>query len=151
MLKRIFLLALCALCTGTANARLGETLDQCKARYGEPIPIYTADAYDLFDTYLFSKGAYRISIVFIDGVAIQIVYRKDLGSRLNDLEVKNLLNLQGPGWTQWKEDSWYNDTMYAIYMGHNDERWSLTIETYHGLDLIKAALAQEAQKSQEGL
>ena len=52
-----------------AQCRIGETLEECKTRYGKPVEIKK-------DTALFFKNGMTVSAHFIDGKVDQITYYK---------------------------------------------------------------------------
>ena len=52
-----------------ARGRIGETLDECKARYGTPVSIQK-------DAALFLKNGLTVSVHFIAGKVDQIIYYK---------------------------------------------------------------------------
>jgi hypothetical protein len=52
-----------------AQCRIGETLEECKTRYGKPVEIKK-------DTALFFKNGMSVSAHFIDGKVDQITYYK---------------------------------------------------------------------------
>ena len=97
----------------TAHCRIGETLDQCKARYGDPINV-------LESTALFSKGGIFVSTHFGKGTVDEISYYRTSVKNPNrrvspsDAEVQVLLNanaqdskseLQG---SYWQHAVWVN-------------------------------------------
>jgi hypothetical protein len=71
----LLFIALLAL-PGNARGRIGETLDECKARYGRPVSIQK-------DAALFLKNGLTVSVHFIAGKVDQIIYykRDPLGSK----------------------------------------------------------------------
>ena len=54
-------------CPGNTQCRIGETLEECKTRYGEPVEIKK-------DTALFIKNGMTVSAHFVDGKVDQITY-----------------------------------------------------------------------------
>ena len=63
-----------------SQCRIGETLEECKTRYGKPVEIKK-------DTALFFKNGMTVSAHFIDGKVDQITYYKTdpKDSKKNDL------------------------------------------------------------------
>jgi hypothetical protein len=82
-----------------AQCRIGETLEECKTRYGKPVEIKK-------DTALFFKNGITVSAHFVDGKVDQITYyRTDPKDSKNticpsDAEVDLLLlaNAHGGSW-----------------------------------------------------
>ena len=68
LLFGLLLITLLALPRNT-QCRIGETLEECKTRYGKPVEIKK-------DTALFFKNGMTISAHFIDGKVDQITYYK---------------------------------------------------------------------------
>ena len=66
LLFGLLLVALLALPRNT-QCRIGETLEQCKTRYGKPVEIKK-------DTALFIKNGMTVSAHFVDGKVDQITY-----------------------------------------------------------------------------
>src|SRR5271170_961401 len=80
-----------ALTASVCQARLGETMDQCVARWGQPVPStdfpppgYEADRFATFAT--FKKGDYHIIVGFLNGVVGVEIIAKQEGSELSDNE-----------------------------------------------------------------
>ncbi len=98
-----FVLATCS----PASARLGETLEECKARYGEPISDYDAKQDYLKTTlgvvYVFMKhipiedGAIttRIYVTLVDGTAQRIRYETEYYTGFSDEIQETFLSLNG--------------------------------------------------------
>ena len=68
LLFGLLLITLLALPRNT-QCRIGETLEECKTRYGKPVEIKK-------DTALFFKNGMTVSAHFIDGKVDQITYYK---------------------------------------------------------------------------
>jgi hypothetical protein len=83
-----------------AQCRIGETLDECKARYGNPVEAKK-------DTALFLKNAIYVSVHFADGRVDEISYSKrdpkdsKKSVRPSDAEVNILLRANAPD-TSWE-------------------------------------------------
>jgi hypothetical protein len=101
-MKKYAMLLLVVLMSATlANARIGETLEQCRARYGKEI----RQANGCFG---FIKAGFFIMVQFYDGKADSIVFRKveqnilDIPVEISPNEIQNLLKQTGGG-QAWKE------------------------------------------------
>lgn len=101
-MKKYAMLLLVVLMSATlANARIGETLEQCRARYGKEI----RQANGCFG---FIKAGFFIMIQFYEEKADSIVFRKvetnilDIPVEISLNEIQNLLKQNGNGQT-WKE------------------------------------------------
>jgi hypothetical protein len=95
----------------TAQCRIGETLEDCKTRYGKPVEIKK-------DTALFLKNGISVSVHLASGKVDQITYYKtglkDSKKTISpsDAEVNILLQANAQD-SQWKmEVSYRNHTMW---------------------------------------
>jgi hypothetical protein len=98
---------------GTAHCRIGETLDECKARYGDPITVLENSA-------LFSKSGIFVSTHFFKGKVDEISYYRTSVKNSkrhvcpSDAEVQVLLNAnaQNSKWelegSYWQHALWVN-------------------------------------------
>jgi hypothetical protein len=86
-----------------SSARIGETLQQCIARYGQPEdnPQESAVHPKATDC-AFIKSGLDISVVFYQGKAVDIMFRKLDGSAFNPSEVEELLKANG-GSSSWNQ------------------------------------------------
>ena len=95
-------IAAAALTTSTLFARIGETEEECAARYGEPIKKFPDNRF------LFQKSDLGIIITFFNGKADAIVYRKiatnvlGKGEKISENEVEILLKSNSGG-VPWKK------------------------------------------------
>mgnify|MGYP003640724555 CR=1 FL=1 len=101
----------------SASARLGENLEQCIERYGDPTFIAGEDApkeqpksivmKEGISEYYFNKGGFEIRCEFFMGIetCILITYRKVEKIRLRFEEIENFLKINAPGRTFEKHDS----------------------------------------------
>jgi hypothetical protein len=96
-----------------AHCRIGETLDECKARYGDPITVLESSA-------LFLKSGIFVSTHFVKGKVDEISYYRTSVKNSkrhvcpSDAEVQVLLNAnaQNSKWelqgTYWQHALWVN-------------------------------------------
>jgi len=77
---------LCLLSASSANARLGETIEECDARYGKPIS--NGDA----RTYLVVDGTIKVSCGFLNEKCVIIEFSKTNGDTLTEEEVSQFLS-----------------------------------------------------------
>lgn len=95
----------------STQARIAESLDDCIKRYGEPAQR------PLPKTLLFHKSGIAITCFFVDGLCVQISYKKlDSATRLNEREVEILRMANGSKWQLRPDDNrssylhWSNET-----------------------------------------
>jgi hypothetical protein len=96
--KKLIILAACMALATAVQARLGETYDQCVARYGKPLS-------ETDTTAVFSKPPFKITVGLIDNRAVYVFYEKP-GSFMNEsilkTERETLLEANSTG-LQWSE------------------------------------------------
>jgi len=97
--------ALAVMLSSTGWARIGETLEQCEARYGKASERKPIDLLPGSKTYMFSKAGMEIFCILLDGKVVAIQYEKGekdiLGSpeKLSDVEIEKLLDSNSEaGW-----------------------------------------------------
>ena len=92
-MKVIALLILLAL-SGSAEARIGETLDQCSYRYGSSIGHYS------HDQVRFNRGHIYITVHVGDHHSIREDFAPEAGSTLSDAQIHAILedNAKGFHW-----------------------------------------------------
>jgi hypothetical protein len=94
-----FSVALALLCAVPAEARLGETYEQCVQRYGRLVKKQGREDNPQF---MFEKAGITIGINFLNGKAAQLSYSKSSGTFL-DIEVRQLLEINSGG-SSWQYD-----------------------------------------------
>lgn len=106
-MKALSLTLLSFLCLAlSTEARIGETLDECIKRYGEPAQRPQPK------TLLFHKSGIAITCFFVDGLCVQISYKKlDSATRFNEREVEILRMANGSKW-QLRPDASRNFHFY---------------------------------------
>ena len=110
-MRKIPLVLLLWALTGTARARLGETMEQCTERYGPVIEkrqrlLPQSDT----DTAVFSKSGVTIVVEFHQGLAWHITFRKPI---MQDEEIDALLQANASG-GKWSVPLKYGDAEYRL-------------------------------------
>jgi len=82
-----------------AEARLGETEEQCVARYGSPEP--SKPGVDNGNTLVFKKNGIEIDARFENGKCVDLSFSKEDGTDFTDDEISTLLSLNSQGLV-WK-------------------------------------------------
>jgi hypothetical protein len=83
-----------------AEARLGETFEQCVTRYG---PLIRQVGKPDNPQFIFEKDGITVGINFLDGKAAQISYSRARGAPITELEVQQLLEVNSNG-SKWQYD-----------------------------------------------
>jgi len=94
--------ALAVMVCSTASARIGETLEQCVARYGAPDSgPKPAEGGLSASTYYFVKSGRDIQITFYDGKAVELLVHRRDGKVFSDSEVETMLSEnKSLGWVE---------------------------------------------------
>lgn len=151
--KPLTLLAISLAICSTAFARIGETIDECKARYSDsPLSGLVFPIDEILPGYssgIFIKSIYRVTITFRpDGVAVCLVYEKipkdgmtyaDLN--LSDTDVQTFLNANSASWEKRSEQSWESSS--GKYVATLNGSRELTICT----KVYQEALANAGKKA----
>jgi len=142
-------------------ARLGETEDQCIARYG--LPTYLMNDCGRAKEESFSKNNFTIDIVFLDGKSVEELYWHPRDSdggvcNVSDAEASELLadNAAGGTWKRTEEGymvnpAWKRDGAMALFDSGNDgARFSVWADSlYQQAEAIIAAA--KAKKTTDGI
>src|ERR1700690_1327563 len=79
------------------HAELGETMDQCIARYGQPVPQVTTPPGLPGKSVSFKKNGYVIMVAFLKGIAgFETIFKED-ESELSDKEIEAILQADNAG------------------------------------------------------
>jgi len=136
------MLTVLALSTLT-HARIGETVAQCNARYGEVMspPDDNGDRH-------YNKNGFAVFASFNkDGKCAAIFYHKQNRKKISTLELKALMRANGKGWISQKKlgdwDVWINDSKKVYSDGE-----SLVVKTLAHIDY---EIAEDERKEAERL
>jgi hypothetical protein len=150
-MKKLIILATFLILAASAQARIGETLAECTARYGPALQTDPASG-----MHMFAKGGFLVAAIFLDQKAAMLMVSKTARNVLNipepmsDHEIQLILTANGQGtpWTEGgaivKNGKWQN-LESALYAQHDRLRNTLTIFTKAWAD--KQAEAQKAQEA----
>ncbi len=117
------ILLLILLLPALAQARLGETHEQCVARYGSPteeIPDFAIGSMKVLGS-IFQKDGLEIFAIFVDGRAIQVAYSRRPAADLPAAQIQTLLtdNAAGETWRVLSTDAtpnyWETSRSYAVH------------------------------------
>ena len=106
------------LSTSAVQARLGETMAECKVRYGEPVERKLAPNLD--EMVLFKKDDFKYGVGLKNGKCVVLILGKVSNDPLTDEEVKILL-IANDGGSIWKKrikpaanEVWVREDNYAV-------------------------------------
>jgi hypothetical protein len=116
----IFALITTLLLTATAQARLGETLDQLTKRYGQPLnakPVIDQQYHGRVHAHSFAPGNYKIFAELLDGKCYILRYELNAG----DIEALLKANAANSTWTKASSQRWLRDDQKALaYLDSED-------------------------------
>ena len=97
---RILIIIMLALTAVPCSARLGETLDQCVARYGPALSSFDTWSKGAFGdkSVTFSKNGYLVVVTFSQNKAVCEFFSKLDKTDLSETEQGALLDLESKGW-----------------------------------------------------
>lgn len=115
-----------------ANARLGETMEQCEKRYGE---YYDFTTDQKLNGYFYMKNDYKVVAYFIEGVCQRIDYGKEnssggkepLGKK--EIEVFLSSNAQNSEWVVISDSNWARKDEKAVALYYESEYYFVITTT----------------------
>ena len=84
-----------------AFSRVGETIEQCEARYGAHLKATDGDGGMITESRLYMKNGFNVIVGFSKGICHLCIYTKMDGTALNDVEEKSLLQAEA-GTSSWQ-------------------------------------------------
>jgi len=97
---RAALLLFCLL-TIPLRANLGETVEQCVARYGRPVGYSEASAKLPFGTVAYSAGGYTLVVFLMKNKEVGARVSKADGSAFTEVERQNIMNADSQASSPW--------------------------------------------------
>lgn len=112
--KLLLISILCALCSTSAFARIGETEAQIEKRYGAPVEAALLQP----DRKVYKFKGFTINVRFRDGKSdLELIWKDNENAMAPDV-VKRLLDANAPAGTTWRlageKDSWKRSDGKAI-------------------------------------
>jgi hypothetical protein len=142
----------------SCQARLGEILDQCIARYGDPVPQKekTPVPGGVGDSMaVFHKNGFILTMIFLKGTVGAEVVSKDDGSDLSDNEEQNLLDADSASMQWTKPDGvdptgtvWFRDDKAVAR--YDIVQHALTLESKEFWDAAQAKKKADEDNSTKG-
>jgi len=154
MFKRIVILIVIFLNAFTLFARINETLDECRKRYGDCVHVENG-------IFFFIKGGFMIGIQFYDSKADLISFKKiekdtlGISKELTTNEKKILLdNNLGENWSKMSIvsiDEYYQSNDGGIYASYSTFEHLLTIVTADHVTRQKTSDEEKEKQQMEGM
>jgi hypothetical protein len=150
MRRAISLLLVFSLFTVPLRANLGETIQQCVARYGKPNAFTEADPKSPFGTIIFVAGGFVLTIFVYNGVEVGARVAKADKSDFSVADLQTIMGADtaGTAWITGKSDdptclTWTrSDNATAFY---DKTKHMLMFTSTAMSDALKAAAAKSAQ------
>lgn len=155
MTKTLGVIALFALAVLPAYARLGETEDQCIARYGAVVKQDQITSYGLSLPALgFVKNGYIIMVAFLSNKAGMIEISKQDGSDISENEITNFLDANSGGQKWNKQNAFSVDSNWMREDGakaqYDPFQKNLTLATKEFEAAMEAAKKADEDKKTQG-
>ncbi len=138
-MKTFFLLSILLVIPALVSARIGETREQCEARYGKPAADEPADTTDT----MHHKAGYKVICTYYEGKCekISFAHEKDATGRaspLSESEIMTLLqsNSGGKPWAKTYENTekgfccWEFQNLEAVYGAAPTPRLIINTKSY---------------------
>ncbi len=141
-----------AVAVASASARIGETLEECQARYGKPVSAAKPG-----EMVAFYKDDIFLGVSFFEGKADLIIFTKKAGQRtvhFTDEEIEMLLKANGHGqkWSKVPGSAlkarWITDD--GSVAAESDPEGELTMMTRAHIERSNAVRKSQAEKSLKG-
>ncbi len=120
------------------RANLGETVEQCVARYGRPIGYSEANAQSPFGTVVFAAAGYKLTVFLIGTTEVGARIVKDEGGAFTDTEQQNILAADSDG-TPWNPTT--SDDPTCLCWTRGDKATALYDKQKHTLLFSSTAMA----------
>ena len=146
---------------GTAQARIGETEAEIRARYGEPIGILPSSVQaSLTKRYL--SGGFSIAVTYVSGRSAREMLAKADESKITDKEIRLLLdaNAGGYSWNVQQLDSqknvpagllvWRTDDQRSRVAFYDSRAQAFFVTTQHFVNLTNATNRRTTTRLKRG-
>ena len=92
MRRSLALLATASFLMGTAQARIGDTEEQIRTRYGNPITVLPSRPSDAGLTKCYSSDGFSIAVTYLHGHSVREMFVKSDNSKITKTEIDRLIN-----------------------------------------------------------
>ena len=91
MRRLLGILATACLLSGTAQAGIGDTEEQIRARYGEPMTVLPSQPQEVGLTKCYSSDGHLIGVTYLKGRSVREMLAKSDNSKMTNAEIHKLL------------------------------------------------------------
>lgn len=149
------------LLVATAQARIGETEAEIRARYGDPIGILPSNVRGSLTNHYLS-GGFSIAVTYVDGRSAREMLVKGDKSKITDKEIRLLLdaNSGGNSWNAQQLDSqkdapagllvWRTDDQSSRVAFYDSRAQAFFVTTQRFVDLTNATNRRTASRMRNG-
>lgn len=92
MRRPVAILAIASFVVGTAQARIGDTEEQIRTRYGNPITVLPTRPRDAGLTKCYSSDGFSIAVTYLKGHSVREMFVKSDNSKIKKTEIERLIN-----------------------------------------------------------
>ena len=92
MRRSLAVLAIACFIIGTAQARIGDTEEQIRTRYGNPITVLPSRSSDAGLTKCYSSDGFSIAVTYLRGHSAREMFIKSDNSTITKTEIDRLIN-----------------------------------------------------------
>ena len=92
MRRSLAILAAASFIIGTAQARIGDTEEQIRTRYGNPITVLPSRPSDAGLTKCYSSDGLSIAVTYLNGHSVREMFVKSDNSKITKTEIDRLIN-----------------------------------------------------------
>jgi hypothetical protein len=92
MCRAVAILATASFVIGTAQARIDDTEEQIRTRYGNPITVLPSRPRDAGLTKCYSSNGFSIAVTYLKGHSVREMFVKSDNSKITKAEIERLIN-----------------------------------------------------------
>ena len=92
MRRSLAVLATASFIIGTAQARIGDTEEQIRTRFGNPITVLPSRPSDAGLTKCYSSDGLSIAVTYLNGHSVREMFAKSDNSKITKTEIDRLIN-----------------------------------------------------------
>ena len=148
---------------GIAQARIGDTEEQIRTRYGEPLTVLSSRPADVGLTKCYLSHGFLIAVTYLNAHSARETVTKADNSKITETEIHNLLDAHGSG-SRWNAQQlagpksltagvqkWRSADERSRVAIYDSQTRALFITTQQFIDLTNAKRQQTASRGNAGM
>lgn len=163
MRRSLAILATASFMIGTAQARIGDTEEQIRMRYGNPITVLPPRPSDAGLTKCYSSNGFSIAVTYLKGHSVREMFVKSDNSKITKTEIKRLINghasasskevqpMVGPESVTTSVQVWRSSDQRSRVAIYDSRTGGLFITTQQFIDLTNAKKRQITARANPSL